>query len=581
MGAGYTGVQMYRTANQLVDARTALFAAEALVRQGNLGGATDQLTRAETRLSQATITLHSDPVVSLLGAVPVAHQNLAALRRTVSLVYSMAEGGRRALVIGKPFERPDGKIAVPLRGGAVPLDALTKLRDELADFSSLLPSTHERPSDTFVIGKIASVQRQVYSEAARRRGEFSSTSAALDLLADMAGANGPRRYLIVVSNEAEMRGTGGMYLSYAELTSQDGVFKLPRVGPIDDIKLPGPPTLDTPPDYVRRFSALHPETFWRNTNLSGDFTAVAPVAEAMYQRAVGESVDGVIQIDSDGLAAVLAGVGPVDVPPLGTVTADNVVALTLNQSYVSFPDRSVRQEYLGEVAKAAFQKLVSGNFESLRPLATALVKTAAERHVLVFSNALGAQRAAVKLGADGRLPLPDTDFMEVAVQNLSGNKLDYYLDTSIAVKGERKSNRPSTIEATIDIANRAPPDGRPPYIFGPYDPSLRNGEYKGLVEVYFPRAVQLAASRGGPFAGQPSVSSENDRTVVTFGVDPMPGEHRTATLSLRLPSRSLTGYSWTLVPTPRVRPTSYSIELVIGDRRYQKSGTLRTAVTVP
>ena len=59
-----------------------------------------------------------------------------------------------------------------------------------------------------------------------RHRQFNKVGPALDLLSDMSGANGPRRYMIAVANEAEMRGTGGMILSYGTLLAQNGKFTL-------------------------------------------------------------------------------------------------------------------------------------------------------------------------------------------------------------------------------------------------------------------------------------------------------------------------------------------------------------------
>src|SRR5213079_1022515 len=100
------------------------------------------------------------------------------------------------------------------------------------------------------VGPIASLQRKVYNEAIQRRQQFSSATRGVDLLAEISGANGPRRYLLAVANAAEMRGTGGMVLSYGVLSSAAGRLTLDRFGPIDEIRLQRPAPLRQPPDYI-------------------------------------------------------------------------------------------------------------------------------------------------------------------------------------------------------------------------------------------------------------------------------------------------------------------------------------------
>jgi hypothetical protein len=335
-----------------------------------------------------------------------------------------------------------------------------------------------------------------------------------------------------------------------------------------------------PPDYVQRLRALQPTLLWRNANLSPDFTAVAPVLEAMYSKATGQTVDGVIQIDSHGLAAILAGIGPVLVPQLGVVSADNAVALTLTEAYVRFPDRTVRQEYLGDVAEAAFRRLVSGEYPSLRPLATALVKTSEGRHILMHSRQRAAQRAVIRLGVEGSMPVPDVDFLALNVQNFAGNKLDYYLDSKVSVVGPRPADRPAHLRVTVDLANTAPVGGSPPYVFGPVDPSLKPGEYRGLVSVYLPRGTRLVGHSGGPVVGNPALASDGGRTVVSFGVSIPAGDRRRVTLEVGLPSRPRSGYTWEFVPVPRVRPTVAVLDLDTGGDHLRFDGELVRSVTV-
>jgi hypothetical protein len=564
-------VRLVQAERHLVSARRSMLRAEADVRSANVRGAVTELSGAESEITAATNLLYGSREVTLMGVLPVVHQNLQALRSSVALVFTMANGAKGVLETAGPLVGADGRLGVPLRNGALPLGAVTTAARQLDDLATQMPGAANTPKTRVLLGPVASLQRQVYAEAARRRAQFSSLSRALGLLGDMAGANGPRHYLIAAGNAAEMRGTGGMILSYGLLSGTDGRFTLDKFGPVDQIPLPAPATLPATPDYVTRFAPYGPTQEWRSANLGADFLSVAPVLEAMYNAATRTRVDGVIQVDSMGVAQLLRGLGPVDVPDVGVVTADNVVPLTLNELYVRFPDRAVRQEYLGTVVEAVFRRLVTGDFPDLRALGSGVNQAVRQRDLMFHTSVDADQRAGTQLGADGTLP-STPDFGVLTVQNFSGNKLDYYLNSHLQLSGTRRRGA-STVQAQIDLENTAPANGRPSYIFGPFDPTLRNGQYFGLVSLYLPSGTRLVSS-SGPAASAPVVTSEDGRTVVSFQQSLDAGGRKTVTLVLQLPPRAPGPYQLVLLSPPRVRPTTVAVDLQVGDERLRRSGTL-------
>ena len=567
------GVRMLQVAHHLSSARRAVLAAESHVRGGNLHAARVDLETARSHLVPATDMLHS---VDLAGAdlVPVIHQNLHALRQTVALVLELTEGGKHLLEAVRPLQDAGGKIELPIRAGQVPLPTANAVLQQLEQLTVELPGAAEVPHNRFVIGTVAHLQKQVYSEVARRRREFSNVEAAIAIITDMAGANGPRRYLIAVANEAEMRGTGGMILSYGVLSSSNGKFTLDRFGPIDDLALAAPAKVDDPKDYLERFAPFGPTLLWRNATITADYATAVPIMEKMFTQATGLSVDGVIQVDSAGLGAILRGIGPVDVEGLGRLTADNVVPLTINEAYTKFPDRPVRQEFLGTAAQVIFRRLVSGDFGSLRPLADALAAAAIERHVIVRTNNEDTERILTQFGADGGLPSDGTDFASLAIENFSANKLDYYLDTAMTITGSRPAGRLGHVRIQVTARNTAPPGGQPPYVFGPGAPGFAAGEYRGLAQVYLPTGSYLAGHGGDPSGLTPFVATDGGRTVISFDVDLAAGQGKTVFLDVVMPPRPPGPEAWELVPVPRVRPTTAVFDVGTGRGRIRWSGQL-------
>jgi hypothetical protein len=572
---GAAGLELLSASRHLTDARQVLLLASGEAQAGQLAQARQHLAAGRVELAAARRVLDANPEVKLLGFLPIARQNLRAIRSSVDLAFQLTDGGLQLLDTAKPLEGPTGKIQLSLQSGAVPLQTVAALRDQLSQLLITLPAAGEKPNTRFVLGPVASSQRRIYAEAAARRRQFVPLSRTLDLLSDVAGANGPRRYLIAVANSAEMRGTGGMILSYGTISAADGKITLDKFGNIDELRLTEPAAITPTPDYVKRFGEFAPTLFWRNANIGGDFASAAPVMEAMYLKATGNRVDGVVQVDPMGLASLLGITGPVNVADVGEVNANNVVALTLNQVYARFPDRSVRQEYTGQVAEATFKALLSGSFGDLRNLGTNVNRASRQGNVIFHSVRSAAQRAAVGLGIAGLAPDAPAS-AQLTVQNLTGHKVDYYLDSALRLRGTWVSRSLGRVRAEIQLNNTSPPNPSPASIFGPALPSFKAGEYQALVSLYLPAGTTVRGSTGLDAPGSLTVSAENGRTVVSFRSTLPAAQSRTYSLDVILPPQPPNTFSLQLVPNPRVRPTTYAVDLTTDRGRLVRAGTLLT-----
>ncbi len=288
----------------------------------------------------------------------------------------------------------------------------------------------------------------------------------------------------------------------------------------------------------------------------------------MYAAATGQTVDGVIQVDPEGLAALLDGVGPVLVPEIGEVRGDNVVALTLNEAYVRFPGIEERSDVLGDVAEAAFRRLVDGDIPSLRTLATRLAEAVDGRHLLMHGTTAGVQDELQSFGADGAfLNNEGTDVLSLTAQNLAGNKLDYYLDTELRLAGALPDGDVGTVDAAVVLTNTAQPGARrPEYVFGPgpTDVKLAAGVLRSLVTLYLPLGASVEGVTGAKLV-EPAVSgTEAGRPYTSFTVDVPAGASQSVVLRLRMAPRPAGEQSLTVVPSPRVRSTALSVDIATG-----------------
>ncbi len=565
--SGLSALRLATAATDLRAAEERIDVAAAALADGRLADATRALDDAQARVLRANETLRSSVSLGLVGWLPAVRQNLQSLEESVALATVVVHGGGRILRAAEPLQSPDGTLEVSLSDGTIPLDAVSESQELITRLTAQMAPALRADDPPLLLPPVREVRDAVRAEAEARHEQLEVLGRGLELLRQLAGGDGPRRYLIAVANTAEMRGSGGMILSYGVLEGRDGVIDLAEFGDIDELAVPGPvaPEL-VPSDYLARWDGFDALSRFRQANLAGDFAVVAPVLEAMYTSASQLPVSGVIQVDPDGLAAILAGVGPVTVPPLGEVTADNVVDLTLNEAYIRFPDVDARTNVLGDVAEAAFRRLVDGEHESLRGLAEALARAVDGRHILMQASASSAQASVDAFGADGAYPSVDDagDVFAMTAQNLAGNKLDYYLDTHLALAGDRQAGELGALEVSITLTNTVPADGSlPRYIVGPGpgDAGLAAGTIRSLVTLYLPVGTEVGGASGDPTVEPVASGTEAGRPYAAFIVDIPAGAARTVQLGLTLPPRPGGHYELHLIPTPRVRPTTAEVEL--------------------
>src|SRR5581483_3219414 len=135
-----------------------------------------------------------------------------------------------------------------------------------------------------------------------------------------------------------------------------------------------------PQDFRRQAELL------QNINLTTDF----PTAAGLLLQAAGRKggrFNGVISVDPDGIAALLAVTGPVHVPGWRSpITATNVADLMQHDVYIAIPNRAQRDAFFGLVVRAAFERLTSSDV-AFRPNAIGRLDGAVQAgHFRTFST---------------------------------------------------------------------------------------------------------------------------------------------------------------------------------------------------
>ena len=132
--------------------------------------------------------------------------------------------------------------------------------------------------------------------------ETAGLADALDAAAGLAeglpafaGDDGPRRYLVLSANPAELRGTGGIWGAYAIITMRDGRATLSGAAPTKDLPDVTNDEIDgVDPHYRELYDAFGGAASWQNMNMTPDFPTAARAALANVAAGGGPDLDGVV-----------------------------------------------------------------------------------------------------------------------------------------------------------------------------------------------------------------------------------------------------------------------------------------------
>ncbi|MDQ1248390.1 MAG: hypothetical protein QG597_2762, partial [Actinomycetota bacterium] len=168
---------------------------------------------------------------------------------------------------------------------------------------------------------------------------------------------------------------------------------------------------------------------------------------------------------------------------------------------------SERKQYLQEIAGAVAAKL-TGPLPAPRKLLDALGRAASEGRIAVWSASATDQRLLEQTPMAHVVPHDAAPYAQVVINNLAGNKMDYYLVREIeyAADGCNGSMRNSTV--TVRLANKADANQPLPEYVGGSD-SLASELRLDVPRGTMVSSVRLIATNGAKLL---SVASNGERT---------------------------------------------------------------------
>jgi hypothetical protein len=544
-----------------------------------LEGSASDLDRADVEqareyLDKVASRLSSFPA-RLLGIVPVVGPSLNAMR-------SVATSARPVLSAGLTLkEELDGvREQGLLDEGRVQLERLDGLRPavarETAALGDLEAAVREHRNG-WVAPPVWAALEEISTRIADLRGDAGDFGDLLDVVDRLLGAEGKRTYLVMLVNNAELRGGGGVLSGLGTISLDDGRMSLGQFYPYELLVREPLELVTAPADYERRYEHFGGNsTVFVNATYSPDVPDDAIVAARLFEKVQGTHTDGAFIVDPRGLAALLPSEASVRVPGTNLdLDATTLPQFIYSDAYDVFDDNTERRAAILEVGARAFQDVIEGG-SSDEAATDAAGAAFAAGHLRFVSFDDSEQATLDALGATGDLRAAPGDNLLVAVQNFGGgggegSKLDYWAKRTVEHRCNVDDFGAAECSTEVTLRNETP-EGLIRYVAGrPY------GLLRSYVETYIPEAAELESVTVDGADTDFYPQEEEGRASIAVNIKVPRGEQRS--ILVRYGLQPSGGYTFTASPQPLARDARLVVALAFPeDWDVKGSGELQDGV---
>jgi len=447
------------------------------------------LDELQNRAASAA-SLTSDPVWRMTEWVPFVGNNLTAFREAASMIDQLATDAL------PPLEELAGTFNIDSLSpvdGAFDLNAFIAAQPMISEALTALETADERAVtiDTEnTIPQIGIAVDQVVELVGSARIAVQDVDTAVTLLPSMLGADGPREYLLMSLNNAELRATGGIAGALAVVKAEDGRISLGELTNATALGEFDSPVLELTESEKTLYGDLI-GTYMQDVNYTPDFARSGELARSMWLERTGEDLDGVIAIDPVALSYILRATGAIDVGSGITLTSDNATDVLLSGVYATFVNPADQDRFFANAMGRIFGALVGGGADG-STLVDSLSQGVEENRIHLWSSVEAEQLEINKTPMAGIVPTSSEGSTAFGVyfNDATGAKMDYYLSSAIGIASAvcRNDGRPN-FEVKIKLESRAPADAAislPQYVTGGGLFGVAPGNISTSIFVYAP-----------------------------------------------------------------------------------------------
>ncbi|NCS32469.1 DUF4012 domain-containing protein [bacterium] len=350
-----------------------------------------------------------------------------------------------------------------------------------------------------------------------------NTSSFSDVGNYVLGVGEPKRFVVLLQNNNELRSTGGFIGSYLVYTIDNGRITDFKV---DDIYNPDgllkdhqdPPV----PDPIATYMGVTSLGI-RDTNWWPSFPDSMESFVTLYERATQEKIDGVFALNVSAVQDILGILGPVEVSGFNeTVTAENLTEKAQFYAEVGFePGDTGKRDFMGALTESLLSKMAADPNQSFHAISTVIGKGILSKNIMAFAKDKTVQSLFHNMQIDGSFLPSKGDYIRVVDSNMGGNKSNYWVNRSS--KYNVSVNRDGELSGNLEITWEHTGENN----------TWPNGTYKNYVRVYLPQNVSNIVINT-PLTDQ-HVYSEFSHTVVAGLIEIPVGETKSIKVTYDLP----------------------------------------------
>ena len=425
-------------------------------------------------------------VWSLATHLPAYGDDARGVRVASRVVAQLSENGLSSLA-----DSATALGSIAPRDGRVDVAAVTKLQGSIADASRALASARRELAAQDPSGYVTGLKtryRELEDRVDRAASTMASAEIAAKVLPKMLGGDGPRNYLLVMENNAEIRSTGGLPGAVSVLHTDHGRITMPVQAAGSAIPMRARPVLPLTA-AERNIYGDQLGTYFLDANLTPDFARTAALWTARWQEVHGQRIDGVITVDAVELSYLLRATGSVTVDGV-RLTPDNATDVLLHRVYLDIPDPAKQDLFFRAVAKAVFDRVSQGT-GSPQALIRALATGAVEHRVLIHDGDPAVQQhlAGTPVAGDFATARSDSTSnpqVTFSLDDSNASKMSYFLRYDVAVRSTYCTGGVQGLTGSATLGSTLAPSQvaqQPAYVLGDYR-DLQISKGSQLVSVF-------------------------------------------------------------------------------------------------
>ncbi|MEK7606667.1 MAG: DUF4012 domain-containing protein [Patescibacteria group bacterium] len=496
---------------------------------------------AKTAQTELTASINGVGSDVILLKQTIAAANLLAAGETLETIRARVERLESALQGLWPlsavpplrtFRSLLKKTSTSIQEISLTTDVLRQLEKNPSDLTSALHTLHERilSLSTHIesIEKLLQKLRIPFLEKSHRiadslgaiaasastvTGSLEQITAALPIA---LGEISPKRYLLLFQNQNELRPTGGFIGSIATIEIEKGA--------VTKWSLPGGGSYDLQGQFTARLASPHP--LWlinprfefQDMNWFPDFPTSARKLADTYEKAAGDTVDGVIAITGHVLENLLGILGPIEVPEFNkTVTQENFMEVTQSAVELDYDKTSGKPKaFLGKLFEILSGRLASMTGEERTKVLLLAFKGLTEKDIQLFTRDGKFEETLSRLGWAGDIQDAPLDSLLLVSTNIGGGKTDGAITRDIEKTTTIRKNGTLSSAVRITFTHHGDPSN--------FWTRKRNTSY---LRLYVPQGSILQSAHG--FWAPPEYLFETPTGILTQDPDVRSIERNAAT----------------------------------------------------